>query len=180
MCKQIYVKWSGLCKSMSYTRIVIVFLGFGASMVGMSFVKKLFRRKTTKLSKDNVSETGMSPTLGVISNESLIEFTHNKANLTEEKELNVVPSTSSSSENSDSPINKRVRQNRQTLNSVLRKYRYVECVKYSRRVINITTQEILSIWWEMRYKWTTNQWSFTNRSEWNDIDKISHSCDYDN
>jgi len=44
---------------MSYTRIVIVFLGFGASMVGMSFVKKLFRRKTTKLSKDNVSETGM-------------------------------------------------------------------------------------------------------------------------
>jgi hypothetical protein len=40
----------------------------------------------------------------------------------------------------------------------------VECVKYSRRVINITTQEILSIWWEMRYKWTTNQWSFTNRS----------------
>jgi hypothetical protein len=56
----------------------------------------------------------------------------------------------------------------------------VECVKYSRRVINITTQEILSIWWEMRYKWTTNQWSFTNRSEWNDIDKISHSCDYDN
>lgn len=105
--------------------LLLTFLGIGTCIVGMSLMKKLFRRNKMKHShlNESLNESVGTATLKEVSTDGLLDSETDQSEINAEKGSDVIKSTSSSSSNSDASINQNVRKTRRKLNSTLRKYR---------------------------------------------------------
>ena len=96
-------------------------LGFGVCFIGMSLVKKLFKRK--KMKEPQFNESCVSATLKELSEDGLLDSLDRIACSPDDKTSDLTKSVSSSSASSDSASNKEMRHTRRELNATLRKYR---------------------------------------------------------
>ncbi|CAC5413202.1 unnamed protein product [Mytilus coruscus] len=74
----------------------------------------------------HLNESVATATLKEVSTDGLLDSETDQSEINEDKESDVIKSTSSSSSNSDASINQNVRKTRRKLNSALRKYRRTE------------------------------------------------------